>query len=121
MRLQRGRWLGVCRLWLPGKVAGTGLGEDPEFDLAFQLGAGAFDVLGQQFVAEGFADVLGPERRVVSLNAARMRGWSGFSSRSGVWAGSRPARPVTVVQVIARCSRRVSASATTRGSARWAY
>lgn len=48
---------------LPGEVAGVGLGEDPEFDQAFQLGAGAFDVLRQQFVAEGFADVLGPQRR----------------------------------------------------------
>jgi hypothetical protein len=28
----------------------------------FQLGAGAFDVLRQQFVTEGFADVLGPQR-----------------------------------------------------------
>jgi len=45
---------------LPGEVAGGGLGDDAEFDQAFQLGAGAFDVLRQQFVAEGFADVLGP-------------------------------------------------------------
>jgi hypothetical protein len=30
---------------LPGEVAGVGLGEDAEFDEAFQLGAGAFDVL----------------------------------------------------------------------------
>jgi hypothetical protein len=38
----------------------VGLGEDPEFDQAFQLGTGAFDVLRQQFMAEGFAVVLGP-------------------------------------------------------------
>ncbi|MBB5130311.1 hypothetical protein FHS32_007110, partial [Streptomyces albaduncus] len=36
------------------------LGEDSEFDQAFQFGVGAFDVFRQQFVAVGFADVLGP-------------------------------------------------------------
>lgn len=50
----------VCRLLLPGEVASAGLGENPEFDQALQLGAGAFDVLRQQYMAEGFADVLGP-------------------------------------------------------------
>ena len=38
------------------------VGEDAEFDQAFQLGAGAFDVLRRQFVVEGFADVPGPQR-----------------------------------------------------------
>ncbi|MGW6861400.1 hypothetical protein [Streptomyces xanthophaeus] len=45
------------RLRRSREVAGVGLGEDAEFDQAVQLGAGAFDVLRQQFVAEGFADV----------------------------------------------------------------
>ena len=48
------------RLLFPGEVACVGFAEHTEFDQAFQLGAGAFDVLRQQFVAEGFADVLGP-------------------------------------------------------------
>ncbi|WP_432180950.1 hypothetical protein [Streptomyces sp. NBC_00063] len=47
------------RLLLPGEVAGVGFGEDAEFDQAFQLGSGAFDVLRQRFVVEGFADVFG--------------------------------------------------------------
>ncbi|MEU2353527.1 hypothetical protein [Streptomyces misionensis] len=34
---------------------------DVELDQAFQLGAGAFDVLRQRFVIEGFADAAGSE------------------------------------------------------------
>lgn len=48
------------RQLLPGEGASVDLSEDAEFDQAFQLGSGAFDVLRQQFVAEVFADVLGP-------------------------------------------------------------
>lgn len=46
----------------------------PEFDRAFQLAAGAYDVLRQRFVTEGFADVLGPWRPGTWVEAARMRG-----------------------------------------------
>ena len=56
--VEQGRWWRVRQLLLAGEDAGIGLGEDPEFDQAFQLGTGAFDVLRQQFVAEGFADLL---------------------------------------------------------------
>ncbi|MEU9213094.1 hypothetical protein AB0D27_35565 [Streptomyces sp. NPDC048415] len=42
------------RLLVPGEAACVGLGEDIELDQALQLGAGAFDVLRQQFVVEGF-------------------------------------------------------------------
>ncbi|MFE9312952.1 hypothetical protein ACIQCF_36595 [Streptomyces sp. NPDC088353] len=34
------------------KAAGVDFGEDAEFDQAFQLGPGAFDVLRQRFVAQ---------------------------------------------------------------------
>jgi hypothetical protein len=44
---------------LPGDVAGVGLGEDADLTRRFSL-ARVLDVLWQQFVAEGFADVLGP-------------------------------------------------------------
>jgi hypothetical protein len=53
---------GARPLLLPGEAADVYLGEDAELDQAFQLCAGAFDVLRQQCVAEGFADVLGPQR-----------------------------------------------------------
>ncbi|GAA2415553.1 hypothetical protein GCM10010255_62190 [Streptomyces coeruleofuscus] len=53
---------GFGRLLLPGEAADVDLGEDSEFDEAFQLGAGAFDVLRHQFVVEGFADITGPQR-----------------------------------------------------------
>jgi hypothetical protein len=49
------------RLLLPGEAAGVELGEDVQFDQAFQLGPGAFDVLRQHVVAESLADVLGPQ------------------------------------------------------------
>ncbi|MFK4213764.1 hypothetical protein [Streptomyces sp. NPDC030920] len=52
----------VGRLLLPGETAGVDLGEDIELDQTFQLGAGALDVLRQQFVVEGFAAIAGPER-----------------------------------------------------------
>jgi hypothetical protein len=51
--------VGYC---FPGEAAGVDLGEDAELDGAFRLGAGAFDVLGQQFAVEGFADITGPQR-----------------------------------------------------------
>lgn len=50
---------GFGRLLLSGEDAGVDLGEDVELDEAFQLGASAFDVLRQQFVVKGFADVTG--------------------------------------------------------------
>lgn len=50
------------RLLLPGEAAGVDLGEDGELDQTFQLGAGALDVLRQQFVVEGLADLAGPQR-----------------------------------------------------------
>lgn len=43
------------------KVAGVGFDEDREFDQAFQLDVGAFDVLGQEFVAEDLVVVLAPQ------------------------------------------------------------
>ncbi|MGW2768834.1 hypothetical protein [Streptomyces sp. NPDC001275] len=49
------------RLLLRGEAAGVDLCEDIELDQAFQLGAGALDVLRQQIVVEGFADIAGPE------------------------------------------------------------
>ncbi|MFE3329880.1 hypothetical protein [Streptomyces sp. NPDC059176] len=42
------------------KLDVSALGEDVELDQAFQLGAGAFDVLRQQFMVGGLADVAGP-------------------------------------------------------------
>lgn len=48
------------RLWPSREDAGVDLGEDVELDQAFQLGAGAFDVLRQQLVAESLADVPRP-------------------------------------------------------------
>ncbi|GGT64543.1 hypothetical protein GCM10010207_74670 [Streptomyces atratus] len=53
-----GRIAGTCRQGAP-VAAGVDLGEDIELDEAFQLGAGAFDVVRQQFVVKGFADVTG--------------------------------------------------------------
>ncbi|MFG2495522.1 hypothetical protein ACGFSD_31360 [Streptomyces caniferus] len=50
-------------LLLPGEATGLVLGEDVELDQTLQFGAGAFDVLRQQFVVEGLADVAGPEGR----------------------------------------------------------
>ncbi|GGX24222.1 hypothetical protein GCM10010341_51800 [Streptomyces noursei] len=49
------------RLLLPDEAADVDLGEDAELDQAFEFGAGVFDVLRQQFVVEGLADVAGPE------------------------------------------------------------
>lgn len=40
-------------------AADVDLGEEAELDQAFQLGAGAFDVLRQQFVVGGSADITG--------------------------------------------------------------
>ncbi|MFE1754138.1 hypothetical protein [Streptomyces anandii] len=51
----------VRRLLLPGEAAGLSLGEDVELDQALHLGADAFDVLRQEFMAEGFADVTGSQ------------------------------------------------------------
>lgn len=50
------------RLLLPGEAASVDLGQDVGLDQAFRLGVGAFDVLRQQFVVEGFADVTGRQR-----------------------------------------------------------
>lgn len=62
VRLGRGRWSrGFGRLLLPGEAVCVDLGEDVELDEAFQFAAGAFDVLRQQFVVEGFADITGSE------------------------------------------------------------
>lgn len=75
MRLGQGRWSrGLGRLLLSGEAAGVGLGEDVEPDEAFQLGAGAIDVLRQRFVVEGFADITGPEGAGDLVEEARMRG-----------------------------------------------
>ncbi|MFJ3310648.1 hypothetical protein ACIPSA_48400 [Streptomyces sp. NPDC086549] len=43
------------------KLATFVLGEEAEFDQAFQLGADALDVLRECFVVKGFAHVAGPE------------------------------------------------------------
>ncbi len=50
-----GRYCFLC------EAADVDPGEDVELDQAFELGAGAFDVLRQQFVVEGFAHVPGPK------------------------------------------------------------
>lgn len=74
MALRSWKSWGLGRPLLPGEAAGADLREDVEPDEAFQLGAGLLDVLRQQFVAEGFADITGPSGPVTSLKAARMRG-----------------------------------------------
>ncbi|KOT92196.1 hypothetical protein ADK70_16455 [Streptomyces rimosus subsp. pseudoverticillatus] len=57
-----------------GPSSRCSFGEDAQFDQAFQLGPGAFEVLRQYFVAEGLAHVLGPQGPVDSLKSVRMCG-----------------------------------------------
>jgi hypothetical protein len=51
----------LSQLLVPDAAAGADLGEDIQLDQAFQLGARALDLLRQQIVVEGFADIAGSE------------------------------------------------------------
>lgn len=92
-------------LLLPGEAADVDLGEDTEPDQAFQLGAGALDVLRQHFVAEVFADVTGPQRAGGLVEDTEDAGVVRVLGQVCGTVGSRSARAVTVFRVIARRSR----------------
>ncbi|KUO07322.1 hypothetical protein AQJ58_35180 [Streptomyces sp. DSM 15324] len=95
VRLGQGCWSrGLGRLLPSGEAAGVGLGEDVEPDEAFQLGAGAIDVLRQRFVVEGFVDITGPEGAGDLVEDGEDAGGSpgaraGRARRSGLGDGQR--------------------------------